>query len=361
MAQNIDAMVREAIRTFKAGDRAKARTMLEEITEIDPHNEKAWMWLSAVVDSPEDQRICLENVLFINPENENARKGLNYLAKQTSPPQTPAPAPAPASPDPPVEEAIDDGFPDTDQTAALFDEEEPAPDMYQVPTSSASAAFDTNEQPSPDEYDDWVAGLNLGGGVEESQGPTTAEQPAFTYDDDLFADPFDGDEDSDFAALYDEAPAGGSSMTSGPFDADDLLEDFSAADLNYKEPVVEEDDLDTLLADLEDIPPSSANSAPVMSPEPPAAEQAAASRRKRHKRPAKPAVGPASDDLLLGGEGLDSDDPGEYFRAIPNEIKATRLPGAARSQAGRGPLIGLGILVLANLGAIGLLVLNMIA
>lgn len=39
----------------------------------------AWMWLSAVAESYEDKRICLENVLAINPAHPRARRGLALL------------------------------------------------------------------------------------------------------------------------------------------------------------------------------------------------------------------------------------------------------------------------------------------
>lgn len=49
------------------------------VVKMDQRNERAWMWLSAVVDDPEQQRTCLEYVLKINPENARARKGLVSL------------------------------------------------------------------------------------------------------------------------------------------------------------------------------------------------------------------------------------------------------------------------------------------
>lgn len=44
----------------------------------------AWIWLSYVVDSPEDRQICLENVLLINPTNAYARWGLAQLRQLTN-------------------------------------------------------------------------------------------------------------------------------------------------------------------------------------------------------------------------------------------------------------------------------------
>jgi hypothetical protein len=78
-ASNIDAMVKEAIRLLKSGNKAEARVLLERATEMDGYHEQAWLWLSGVVDTDEEQRICLKNVLFINPSNQHAMQGLAML------------------------------------------------------------------------------------------------------------------------------------------------------------------------------------------------------------------------------------------------------------------------------------------
>ncbi len=78
-SSNVNAMVKEAIRVLKAGNKAEARKLLERATELDSYNEQGWLWLSGVVDSDEDQRTCLNNVLFINPNNSHAKQGLGML------------------------------------------------------------------------------------------------------------------------------------------------------------------------------------------------------------------------------------------------------------------------------------------
>jgi len=72
---NVDAMVREAKRAIREGNKSEAQALLLRATEIDQSSEQAWMWLSAVVESIEDQMICLENVLQINPKNADAKRG----------------------------------------------------------------------------------------------------------------------------------------------------------------------------------------------------------------------------------------------------------------------------------------------
>ncbi len=74
-----DELLIQGIEDVRAGNRVAARQRLEKAVEIDENNEKAWMWLTSVVDTDEEKRICLGNVLHINPNNERARKALEAL------------------------------------------------------------------------------------------------------------------------------------------------------------------------------------------------------------------------------------------------------------------------------------------
>ncbi len=104
---DIQAALTQAIAAARAGRKAEARHLLENILDQDERNEQAWLWLSGVLDDQEDRIICLENVLTINPRNETARKGLAALQANVaiegsaSPPQPPIEQrePLPASSD----------------------------------------------------------------------------------------------------------------------------------------------------------------------------------------------------------------------------------------------------------------------
>lgn len=82
MSSDVEAMVQEAIQAYNAGDMDKAQTLLMEATELNDEHEQAWMWLSLVVEDEEDKRICLENVLSINPNNEGAKERLETLGQE---------------------------------------------------------------------------------------------------------------------------------------------------------------------------------------------------------------------------------------------------------------------------------------
>jgi ribosomal protein L40E len=77
-------LLAKGVESAKAGQRAEAFDLLLDVVELDRRNEQAWLWLSAVAENLEDQRICLENVLTINPDNIIARERLAILAANGS-------------------------------------------------------------------------------------------------------------------------------------------------------------------------------------------------------------------------------------------------------------------------------------
>lgn len=64
------------------GDIDIARELLMRVVEADDQNEEGWLWLSGAVDDMEDRQVALENVLELNPGNQYARMGLEWLARQ---------------------------------------------------------------------------------------------------------------------------------------------------------------------------------------------------------------------------------------------------------------------------------------
>jgi len=65
-------MLRAGIKSAQDGDRAEARNLLLRVTEADPRNENAWLWLASISEYPEELLVFLNNVLQINPNNERA-------------------------------------------------------------------------------------------------------------------------------------------------------------------------------------------------------------------------------------------------------------------------------------------------
>jgi hypothetical protein len=292
MSENVDAMVREAIKKQREGKNAEARALLEKATEIDQSNEKAWLWLSAVVDSPEDQRVCLENVLFLNPDNENAKRGLAVL---------------------------DANHPRT---------ETPATDDYSVPASSASGSFDTEDEVSSDEYDEWISDMNIGGDSDSSTNPFTVGADDF---DDVFASAFD--DDDPFGVANFEEDLRSDALLQDATDGDDYDDDLFAVDDDeeHEEDVFETEDV----FDIEEDEFDDFSGGGLFMPDETGEYEAAATSSQRLD---------------------DEQDPGFYFRNIPDDIKATRLPGSRGVSA--LSLILVIVLLAANAGAIAVLMMS---
>jgi hypothetical protein len=258
-----DEKVKQAMAAFKAGRKEEARTLLMAVVDENESHETAWLYLSAMVDTLEEQQICLENVLAINPANEKARKGLDSLnqkrAAQPKPaaPQAPTafnapfpsfetPPPKPGAKSPPIgaefatasgdnlvsgapgATAFDGGFDFAGGFSDSSDESldwltggsttpaapavPPAapgqPDPFGIPTSvdwgrtDGPAAHGSGKQvelPSAQEYDEWVQNLNLSNNDPASPGLSAPAAPP-SFDADTSA-PF-----GDTSFMMDSSP-----------------------------------------------------------------------------------------------------------------------------------------------------------
>lgn len=83
--QQLEQWLHEGILAAKDGQREQARFRLLDVVEQDQANEAAWFWLYRVFDHYDDKRICLENLITINPQNRWAHEELRQLAPSASP------------------------------------------------------------------------------------------------------------------------------------------------------------------------------------------------------------------------------------------------------------------------------------
>jgi tetratricopeptide (TPR) repeat protein len=354
MPANVDGMVREGISAYRAGRKDEARALLLRAVEIDQYNEQAWLWLSAVVESVDEQRTCLENVLTINPNNDRAKQGLNMLTQKSAAPAATTKSAATQADDvlagssftsTPIPSAnafgVDD---DADELPSSIEWNAPPPVAPPVapPTASSSASSTHHvDEPSAAEYDDWVNNLNLGSNNADDvfqAGPmqdAAAQFMSTAFDD--------NDDDNDVfnpgasAALFDSDDDDLFSSESGPFSSID-----TAPPIN-------------------DTPPPVAKS------------PKAAFTSQPNKSVLTPQKSPGSlldeidDDPISSAfddeydqDELDKLDASEFFQYIPKDIHATRLPGTRERYPALVILGLLGVIVL-NLGAVAWLVMNLTA
>jgi hypothetical protein len=313
MPANVEGMVREGLNAYRGGKKEEARALLLRAVEIDQYNEEAWLWLSATVDTPEEQRTCLENVLTINPNNERAKQGLDMLSKKGGA------APPSAGPTPSDEDVLASTMISSsgDEIPSSIEWGGDALPAAPVTTTSSSSSYHHVSEPSAQEYDSWVANLGLGTNSSESDpsltpAPSPSFSTAFVDDEDLFG--LEG------AALFggeSETPPAPSIATPPPTgkpSADKVMspapKQTAAAKPSSSALLDEIDENEDLIADL---------------------------------------------DEDYDQAQLDKLDPQEMFRYIPKEIKATRLPGT-RERYPIPVMIGLILAVLLNIGAIMFLI-----
>lgn len=179
---NVDGMLREGVNALKSGRRDEARALLLRAVELDQYNEEAWLWLSGVLDSLEDQRTALENVLSINPSNERASQGLDYINKQigASPESAQSAPSAFAASSSGLSTSVEWGAPDD------------------APPGTGPTWNAPNPVPPPDVLDDWVSNLNLpnaqGAAGKSALGASPFGDVDLDDEDDLFASgPFKAD------------------------------------------------------------------------------------------------------------------------------------------------------------------------
>jgi tetratricopeptide (TPR) repeat protein len=75
----LEALLEEAIAHVNAGELEQGRALLERVLEQNPKNDRAWVWLSGCVQDPRQRRICLQQALNANPDNQAALDGIQVL------------------------------------------------------------------------------------------------------------------------------------------------------------------------------------------------------------------------------------------------------------------------------------------
>jgi hypothetical protein len=96
--QRAAQLIDEGIAAIRAGDQMRARQLLSQAVQLDPQNERGWLWLSGALPDAAQRRYCLERVLAINPQNEVAKRGLASLTSAAPPAAPSASASKPTTP-----------------------------------------------------------------------------------------------------------------------------------------------------------------------------------------------------------------------------------------------------------------------
>lgn len=188
MPANVDALVKEGIALLKGGKRMEAKQALMKAVEINQQSEQAWLWLSALVDTPEERLLCLENVIDLNPNNANAKKGIDETKREIAA-KGGTPKAAPAADPYGVPPGLEDPFGASSPFAGTGFEANPYGGSAQSsdPALSGWSGFDTPSssvewgqppssvtpakgEPTAADYDNWMAGLSINSGGTSAPG-----------------------------------------------------------------------------------------------------------------------------------------------------------------------------------------------
>jgi hypothetical protein len=77
--RRLDSVLRAGIKAAQQGNDDRARELLEQVLRRKRNSEIAWIWMTVVVKSSKEKRVCLKNILRINPDNQAARDALTRL------------------------------------------------------------------------------------------------------------------------------------------------------------------------------------------------------------------------------------------------------------------------------------------
>ena len=101
-ASTVSVLLDQGIVAAKSGNQLAAKQLLAQALKYNSRNEKAWLWMSGVVDTVGEQILCIEQALKINPQNDTAKQALIKLRAQPahrlpSAPQLPSGEPSPST------------------------------------------------------------------------------------------------------------------------------------------------------------------------------------------------------------------------------------------------------------------------
>lgn len=85
-----EQMLQEAVEAGQKGEYERARKLLLKLLRLDNREPLYWLLMSTAVESREERIYCLQNVLFLDPENSAAKHDLELLGAEAPQSNTPA-------------------------------------------------------------------------------------------------------------------------------------------------------------------------------------------------------------------------------------------------------------------------------
>lgn len=83
--EKANALLRQGYVAYSNWENDKARLLWRKAAVSDPANEDIWLALLQVLQTDEDRKVCMQNILILNPENTEIEQRLRMLESETQP------------------------------------------------------------------------------------------------------------------------------------------------------------------------------------------------------------------------------------------------------------------------------------
>ncbi len=79
------ALLQQGYVAYNNWDVDRARLLWRKAAVVNPANEEVWLALYNVTVDDEDRKVCLQNILVLNPNNTEAEDRLRLIENETQP------------------------------------------------------------------------------------------------------------------------------------------------------------------------------------------------------------------------------------------------------------------------------------
>jgi len=79
------ALLQQGYVAYNNWDVDKARLLWRKAAVVNPANEEVWLALYNVTTDDDDRKVCLQNILVLNPDNADAEQRLRLIENETQP------------------------------------------------------------------------------------------------------------------------------------------------------------------------------------------------------------------------------------------------------------------------------------
>jgi hypothetical protein len=80
----VETLLTKGERAFKRGDHRRAHDAWRAAAALAPYDERVWIALLRVLETDADRRVCLQNMVALNPLNADAQRLLSLYEKGDS-------------------------------------------------------------------------------------------------------------------------------------------------------------------------------------------------------------------------------------------------------------------------------------